>query len=554
MSAERTGAVRLRIAPSPTGHLHIGNVRAALFNWLYARRRGGVFIVRIDDTDQARSDDRYIDDVIEGFRWLGLDWDEGVEVGGPHGAYRQSGRFGRYREAAESLVEGGRAYYDFRPAEELDELRRRAQSERKPPGYYIRRPPSGGPGPEEARRRAEAGESGVIRFSTPGRAVEFTDLVRGKVRFEPDVIDDFVMLRSDGTPTYHLASTVDDIDYQITHVARGEDLLSSTPKHILLTEALGGERPVYAHLPLLFGPDGRKLSKRHGDTSLRAYREGGYLAPAVFNYMSLLGWSLDPDNEIFGREEAVAAFDLSDVQKSPAVFDAEKLSWMNGVYMRAMPSGEFLDTAVECAEQDLGRALDEDERRRLAGLAPLVQERVKLTTEIGPAARFLFTGVSYEEKAWRKVMKGDAERALAAAREALAALDDWTTSGIEQALRAMLAAESLTARKGLQPIRVAVTGSNVSPPLFESLAALPRDAALDRIAAASEGIEKLDDWIAAGLSRSDMLREMGEVERIPFDPGKAAEAAAAASRAVKRTGYLPPVEEVLERLAALPPI
>ena len=481
MSADR---VRLRIAPSPTGYLHIGNVRAALFNWLYARRHGGVFIIRIDDTDQARSDDRYIHDAVEGFRWLELDWDEGIEVGGPHGTYRQSDRFDRYRAVAQRFLDAGRAYYDFRSAGELDELRARARQEKRPPGYYIRRPP--GDDPEEGRRRTEAGARGVIRFSTPGHAVEFTDLVRGEVRFEADAIDDFVILRSDGSPTYHLASTVDDIDYRITHVARGEDLLSSTPKHILMTEALDAERPVYAHLPLLFGPDGRKLSKRHGDTSLRAYREGGYLPEAVFNYMCLLGWSLDPDNEIFGREEAIEAFDLTDVQKSPAVFDSEKLGWMNGVYMRAMPPQDFAAIAAECVEEDLGRVLDEDERGRLAGLAPLIQERARLTTEIGPAARFLFADITYDEKAWRKVMKADAARALAAARSSLEAVEDWTNEAIEQALRAMLAAESLNPRKGWQPIRVAITGSNISPPLFESLAALLKEVALARITTAME--------------------------------------------------------------------
>ena len=484
------GTIRLRIAPSPTGYLHIGNVRAALFNWLYARRHGGVFIVRVDDTDQARSDDRYIEDVVEGFRWLGLDWDEGIEVGGPHGTYRQSDRFGRYREVAERFVEAGRAYYDFRSAEELNELRARARREKKAPGYYIRRPPDSGP--EDGRRRMAAGDRGVVRFSTPGHAVEFTDLVRGTVRFEPDAIDDFVILRSDGSPTYHLASTVDDVDYRITHVARGEDLLSSTPKHILMTEALSAERPVYAHLPLLFGPDGRKLSKRHGDTALRSYREGGYLAAAVFNYMSLLGWSLDPENEIFSRDQAVAAFDLTDVQKSPAIFDAEKLGWMNGVYMRAMDSAAFSELAVRAVEDDLERKLDAGERERLGIIGPLVQERTKLTTEIGPAARFLFADISYDEKAWRKVMKGDADRALAAAQAALEALEEWTTAGIEQALRAMLATESLSARKGFQPLRVAITGSNISPPLFESLAALPRDVAIARIVAALEHLDGTD--------------------------------------------------------------
>ncbi len=442
---------RVRIAPSPTGYLHVGNVRAALFNWLYARRHGGVFIIRIDDTDRARSDDHYIEDIVSGFRWLGLDWDEGVEVGGPHGTYRQSDRFDRYREAADRLIDMGRAYHDFRSAEELEELRARARAEKKAPGHY---------------------------------AVGFTDVVRGEVRFEAEAIDDFVILRSDGSPTYHLASTIDDIDYGITHVARGEDLLSSTPKHILITEALGGDRPVYAHLPLLFGPDGRKLSKRHGDTSLRAYREGGYLPEAVFNYMGLLGWSLDPDNEVFGREEAIAAFDLADVQKSAAVFDPDKLGWMNGVYMRSMATGHFADLAVVSVEEDLGRDLDDDERSRLAGLAPLIQERAKLTTDIGPAARFLFSDITYEEKAWRKVMKSDAPRALVAARTMLEGVGEWTAGNIEQALRDMLAVESLNPRKGWQPIRVAITGSNISPPLFESLEALPRAVALARIAAA----------------------------------------------------------------------
>ena len=482
--------VRLRIAPSPTGYLHIGNVRAALFNWLYARRHGGVFIIRIDDTDRARSDERYIADVVEGFRWLDLDWDEGVAVGGPHGTYRQSDRFDRYREVAQQFLDAGRAYYDFRSAGELDELRTRARREKKPPGFYIRRPP--GSDPEDGRRRTAARERAVVRFSPPGHAVEFTDLVRGEVKFEPDAIDDFVILRSDGSPTYHLASTVDDIDYRITHVARGEDLLSSTPKHILMTEALGAERPVYAHLPLLFGPDGRKLSKRHGDTALRAYREGGYLPEAVFNYLGLLGWSLDPDNEVFGREEAIASFELTDVQKSAAVFNPEKLGWMNGVYMRAMPAEAFVDLAVATVEDDLGRALDGDECRRLAGLAPFIQERAKLTTDIAPAARFLFADIAYDEKAWRKVMKADAPRALRAARTMLGDTEDWTAEEIEKTLREMLAAEGLNPRKGWQPIRVAITGSNISPPLFESLEALPKEVALARITSALERLGPAD--------------------------------------------------------------
>ncbi len=298
-------SVRLRIAPSPTGHLHVGTARAALFNWLYARHCDGVFIVRIDDTDQERSTPEFEEEILTSLHWLGLEWDEGVGVGGPHGSYRQSDRYARYREAAAELVASGAAYYDNRAPEELEELRRSAQSEGLHPGHYIRRPD-------------QSGQEGAIRLSIPqDAAVSFDDLVRGTVSFEPRDLDDFVILRSDGTPTYHLASTVDDVDYEITHVARGEDLLPSTPKHILLTRALGAEEATYAHLPLLFGTDGKKLSKRFEATSLSVYRDEGYLPDAVFNYLSLLGWSLDAETTIFSRDQAVAAFDLDRCVQEP---------------------------------------------------------------------------------------------------------------------------------------------------------------------------------------------------------------------------------------------
>lgn len=480
-------SVRVRIAPSPTGFLHIGNARAALFNWLFARHHGGTFIVRIDDTDQARSEQQYEDDVLAGFRWLGLDWDEGVEVGGPHGSYRQSDRLDRYREVAADLLERGLAYYDFRTSEELDELRTAAQKAGRAPAALIRNP---GISLDDARTRIDAGEQAVVRIDVDvTRPYEFADIVRGDMRFEGDAVDDFVILRSDGSPTYHLASSVDDVDYGITHVARGEDLLSSTPKHIILTEAMGSEPRVYAHLPLLFGPDGKKLSKRHGDTSVRAYREQGYLPEALFNYMSLLGWSLDAETTIFTREEAIAAFDLPAVSKNPAVFDTEKLGWMNGMYIRAMDPVEFGRQAVGHVELDLGRDLDEEERDVLTAMIPLVQERVKLTSEVAEAVRFLFVeAVEYDEKSWDKTMRGDAARALDGASAALSEITEWTIESIEAALRAMLAAEELNARKGLQPVRVAVTGSNVSPPLFESLAALGRERTVARLADARRRI------------------------------------------------------------------
>lgn len=471
--------VRVRIAPSPTGYLHVGNVRSALFNWLFARHHGGTFVLRIDDTDVERSEEEFEADIKGGMAWLGLDWDEGVDVGGPHGSYRQSDRFDRYREVVEELLAGGWAYYDDRSSEELEALRVRAQKEGKHPNVYIRRP------------EAEA-TSGVVRFSVPQDApVEFVDLVRDDMRFEPEVIDDFVILRSNGIPTYHLASTVDDVDYAITHVVRGEDLLSSTPKHILLARAMGAEPATYAHLPLLFGPDGKKLSKRHGDTSLKAYRESGYLPEAMFNYLSLLGWSLDSETTIFSADQAVAAFDLDGVSKNPAVFDVDKLQWMNGEYIRAIDAADFAQRARPFVEGELGRRVTPDEWSTFTEVAPLLQERVKLMPEVGKMSTFLFADeVDYDERSWSKVMKGDTPApALEAALRRLSEVETWTTESIEAALRSALEDTELNPRKGWQPLRVAVTGSQVSPPLFESMAAIGQEATLARLNRAVRALE-----------------------------------------------------------------
>ncbi len=464
--------VRLRVAPSPTGHLHVGTARAALFNWLYARHTGGSFILRIDDTDRERSTVEFEEDILDSLRWLGLDWDEGVGVGGPHGDYRQSSRYDRYREAASSLVESGAAYYDNRTAEELEALRQRAVAEKLHPAHYIRRP-------------EETWADGAIRMSVPQEeAVVFEDLVRGRVSFEARDIDDFVILRSDGTPTYHLASTVDDVDYGITHVARGEDLLPSTPKHIVLTRALGAApEPEYAHLPLLFGTDGKKLSKRHGATSLSLYRDEGYLPDAVFNYLSLLGWSIDGDRTIFSRDEAIASFDLVDVSRNPAVFDPDKLAWLNGEYIRAMDPVDFARSARLHVEGAVGRSLDEGEWARFEAVAPLVQERTRLLPEAGDQVVFLFEDFGeYDPGAWDKVMaKAGVAGILSSARDRLATVDPWEAGTVEATLRGMLEEMGLGAAKGLQPLRVAITGSSVSPPLFESMSALGREKTLQRV-------------------------------------------------------------------------
>ncbi|MEA1901978.1 MAG: glutamate--tRNA ligase [Actinomycetota bacterium] len=468
--------VRVRMAPSPTGTLHVGTARAALFNWLYARAKGGTFILRIDDTDQERSTKELEDEILGSLRWLGLDWDEGVGVGGPHGSYRQSDRLDRYREVAHQLVESKAAYFDDRPGDELEALRQQAQKEGKHPGHYIRKPES-------------PAEQGVIRLSVPQDApVVFEDVVRGTVSFEPQDIDDFVILRSNGTPTYHLASTVDDVDYEITHVARGEDLLPSTPKHILLTRAMGHEEPTYAHLPLLFGTDGKKLSKRHGATSLSEYRAAGFLADAVFNYLAILGWSPDAETTVFSRDRAVETFDLTNVNKNPAAFDPDKLAWMNGEYIRALDSSEFNALVRPDVETAVGRALNDDEWARFEEIGPLVQERTKLLPEAGEQVVFLFNDIgSYDEKSWNKVMTKEGVPAiLDSARLALSDLDDWSTESIETGLRSMIEGMAIGVGKALQPIRVAVTGSSVSPPLFESLAALGREASLERIGRARQ--------------------------------------------------------------------
>ena len=480
--------VRVRFAPSPTGFLHVGGARSALYNWLFARSNGGSFILRSDDTDAARSSDEYRTDILDSLTWLGLDWDEGIEVGGPHEPYQQSGRGDRYRSVAESLLASGAAYYAFETTAQLDEFRKDARARGAAPAYDGRFRID----PSDAERRIDAGESAPIRFAVPRPgATAFVDEVRGEIEFDHAQVDDFVILRSDGTPTYHLASTVDDIDFGITHVVRGEDLLSSTPKHILLTGAIGAAVPRYAHLSLLHGPDGSKLSKRHGDTSVRAFRDAGLLPEAMINYLAILGWSPGGDDEVLPLADMVARFELQSVSRNPAVFDAAKLEWMSGVYMRALEGDEFVARSLPWVEDDLGRKLDDAEQRTFRMLAPLVQERVKRLTEIPGQVRFLYGDITRDEKAWQKVMgKEGVMAAVDAAITALADLDSWTAAGIEQTCRAIVSTLDISAGKVFQPLRVAVTGSSISPPLFESLEALGRKRCLERLENALEELKR----------------------------------------------------------------
>jgi glutamyl-tRNA synthetase len=463
--------------------MHVGTGRTALFNWLFARHTGGTFIVRIDDTDDERSDPLFEADILDGLRWLGLQWDEGVAVGGPHGNYRQSDRYPRYREAAERLVAEGTAYPCFCTPAELDERRKQAEAAGRPPGYDGRCRTIE---QSVAAARRAAGETAAIRLAInrPG-ATEFTDLIRGEIRVDHDNLDDFVLLRSDGRPTYHLASTVDDVDYQISHVARGEDLLPSTPRHIQLTLALGAEVPIYAHIPLIHGTDGKRLSKRHGAKAVVEYREAGYLPEALANYLCLLGWSPGEDLTVFPLSLAIERFELSAVSKNPAVFDVAKLDWMNGEHVRALPSEEFMATARPFIEAGLGHELTLEQWSRFAEMAPLIQERTKHLSEIAGQVRFLFVDqVVFDDDSWNKVMTSDAGPVLDAAAARLTELGDWSAADIEASLRSMLEDLGLSPRKGLQPLRVAVTGSTVSPPLFESMEVLGKEATLKRLSAA----------------------------------------------------------------------
>ena len=436
--------MKLRIAPSPTGSLHIGNARTALFNWLYAKANGGTFVVRIDDTDMERSTEEYQKNILENLRWLGLDWDEGVDVGGEHGDYKQSSRFERYREVANQLVEKNFAYED----------------------------------------------DGAIRFKVPkDQTINFKDFVRGDMTFDTSDVEDFVILRSDNSPTYHLASTVDDVDYGITIIARGEDILSSTPKHILIMEALGADLPNFCHLPLLFGPDGKKLSKRHGDTSVKAFRDKGILNDAMFNYLCLLGWSPGDDVEHFDRDFAISKFDFNKVLPNSAIFDEKKLLWLNGQYIRSTAFDNFLKDALTKVEEDLNRTLFPEEIERLNKILPSVQERVETMNDLQAQVLFLLDEpflINQDE--WDTVNSEEAQKYLNTIRKQFIDLEEFNLENIESVMRTALEELEIKTKVGFQSTRVAITGTKISPPLFESIFALGKETCIARLA---ESIEKL---------------------------------------------------------------
>ena len=473
-----SGTVRTRIAPAPSGSIHVGNARTALYNWLLARQQGGQFVLRVEDTDQSRVTEEAVDAVIEDLRWLGLEWDEGPGAGGGYGPYRQSERRDRYRAAAAELERSGHLYRCFCTAEELAERRAHAQASRRTPGYDGRcRDLTAS---ERAAFESE-GRMHALRFRVPdNRIISFDDAVRGTIATHSDQIPDFVVQRSDGSPTYILAAAVDDVLMQITHIVRGEDLVAATPRQLLIREAMAvTSLPVFAHLPLLVAPDGKPLSKRWGDVAVGDYRRRGFLPEAMVNYLALLGWSFDEKTNIFSVEELIAKFTLRRVTKNPAIFDVAKLEWLNAHYIRLLPPSALAERLVPACVA-AGLPADSEQGRRLLGrVAPLLSERLKRLEEAPPMVRFLFARVPPDAKA-ATVLAGQGDY-LEEVAGALRATSEWTAPAIESTLRRVAAQRKLKPKQAFQPIRAAVTGTLVSPPLFESLEILGRTETLARL-------------------------------------------------------------------------
>lgn len=479
------GSVRVRFAPSPTGYLHIGSARTALFNVLFARANGGVFILRIEDTDQNRYVEDSVEDIKESLRWLGLQWDEGPEVGGSVGPYFQSERVGIYAEYARRLVETGHAYHCFCTPERLESLRQAQLKTGEPTGYdrKCRDLPA-----KEVNKLLAQGTPSVIRFKIPDDgATVFEDALRGKIKFENKVLDDFVLLKSDGYPTYQLANVIDDHLMGITHVIRADEWINSTPKHILLYNAFGWRPPVMAHLPVVLSQSGGKLSKRHGATHLREFRDKGYLPEALVNFLALLGWTSGDDREVFDWDELVQSFTLDRVGTSPAVFSYEKLDWFNGVHIRKLSPEDLADRCIPFLQKDglVSTPVSQQEVTYLRKIIPLLQERVKFLSEISDLASYFFLDeITYSDPSLLVPAKMSAQETVNILRQALSILtsiDDFSEANIESGLRGLVDSLGLKAGQVFMPIRVAVSGRTATPGLFETLHVIGKDRVLSRM-------------------------------------------------------------------------
>ncbi|RJO62714.1 MAG: glutamate--tRNA ligase [Dehalococcoidia bacterium] len=487
-----TAPVRVRYAPSPTGLPHVGNIRTAFFNWLFARHMGGSFIVRIEDTDVARTVPGALEGILEGLRWLGIDWDEGPEVSGKFGPYFQSQRLETYQRLAEGLVEHGYAYYCHCSSERLEKMRAEQTARKQPPGYDRCCRDMG----------LEAAQGAVIRFKTPLEArTTFHDLIRSEVTFENATLDDFVLLKSDGYPTYHLANVIDDHMMEISHVLRAEEWLSSTPRHLMLYNAFGFTPPLFAHLPIILGSDRSKLSKRHGAVSILEYKEQGYLPEAMANFLALLGWALDDKTELFSKDELIKNFSIERISQTSAIFNKEKLDWMDGVYMRKLSAEEFACRALPFLERELPpevkRPLDFDYVKRVL---PLVQERAKTLGEVAAKELtwfFFVDEIDYpaelliDKKLDKKATLGMLEVARVKLDE-LAAFDAGT---LESILRPLADEIGVKAGQLFGALRTAVTGLTATPPLFQTMEVLGQKVCLKRIEKAIDKLKILNSNI-----------------------------------------------------------
>jgi glutamyl-tRNA synthetase len=468
-----TPAPRVRFAPSPTGSLHVGGARTALYNWLFARRHGGTFILRIEDTDVDRNRPELVDQILEAMTWLGMTWDEGP--------YRQSERYDLYRQAAERLLSEGKAYRAFETPEELEAARKAAEAQ----GETFRYSGAGREIPKaESDRRAAAGEPFVLRLKMPDEPIVVDDVVQGRAEFPAGALDDFVLTRSDGHPLYHFSVCVDDVAMGITHVIRGVDHLANTPKHVALFRALGAEAPKFAHLGMILGPDGKKLSKRHGAAGAEEFRAQGLLPEALVNFLALLGWSPGEDRERMTMDEMAALFSLERIGPSPSRFDHEKLAWLNGQYLQDVPEARLLELVkpfgvpASCPDETLLRAL------------PLQKPRAKTLVELAQGlSSWVADPADYDAAGLKKFGKPANAPLLKTFLERIAAVDPLTHTGIEEAARALAAEAGVKLGDLAQPVRLALTGTLASPPLFEMIEVLGLEATRRRVLALAARIE-----------------------------------------------------------------
>ncbi|MDO8683074.1 MAG: glutamate--tRNA ligase [Armatimonadota bacterium] len=481
--------VRVRFAPSPTGSPHIGNIRNAVFDWLYTRHTGGKFLLRIEDTDRNRLVPGAIEEIMYDLRWLGIEWDEGPDVGGAYGPYLQSERLELYQKHAAELVEKGLAYHCYCSAERLSEMRKEQEALKQHTGYDRRcRDLS----PDEAERlNAESGGVAVIRFKMPltGTTV-FHDYVRGDIAFENNLQDDFVILKSDGFPTYHFASIVDDHNMRISHVIRSEEWLSSGPKHVQLYNAFGWEPPVFVHPPLIVGPDRAKLSKRHGSVAFSSYIEEGYLPEAILNFLALLGWSAGEDRDLYNTDELVEKFTLEGITSHPAIFDLSKLQWMNGQYIRSCEIERLVNLALPYLQRAalMPESPTQDQLDYVNKIIELLQERLHLLSEAPEMSSFFFADeLDYDPKAVAKWFTQDyVLDLLALVASKLESVYDWNVEGIEAAVRLAGEEAGVEGGKIIHPVRVATTGRTVGPGLFETLEVLGRERVVSRLRRSAE--------------------------------------------------------------------